>query len=89
MSPWPEIRLLAVTPSSRGQGIGAALMEECVRRARAFGAAVLALHTIDMMQTALRLYQQMGFVRAPELDFHPAPDLKIKGYRLNLEGLIQ
>ena len=88
-SPWPEVRLLAVAPSRRGQGIGAALMEECVRRARASGAAVLTLHTTDMMQTALRLYEQMGFVRSPELDFHPAPDLTIKGYRLNLEGLSQ
>ena len=88
-SPCPEVRLLAVAPSSRGQGIGAALMEECVRRARASGASVLALHTTDMMQSALRLYERMGFVRSPELDLHPAPDLTVKGYRLNLEGLSQ
>jgi hypothetical protein len=37
-----------------------------------------------MMQAAMRLYVRMGFVRAPELDFHPAPGLTIKGYRLNL-----
>jgi len=86
-SPCPELRLLAVAPSSRGQGIGAALMEECVRRARASGAAVLTLHTTDMMQTALRLYERMGFVRASELDFQPASDLTVKGYRLTLEGL--
>lgn len=84
---WPEVRLLAVASSSRGQGIGAALMKECVRRGRASGAAVLTLHTTDMMQTALHLYERMGFVRASELDFHPAPDLTVKGYRLNLEGL--
>ena len=30
----PEIRLLAVTPSARGQGIATALMQESVRRAR-------------------------------------------------------
>jgi GNAT superfamily N-acetyltransferase len=88
-SQWPEVRLLAVAPSSRGQGIGAALMEECVRRARASGAAVLTLHTTDMMQSALRLYERMGFVRASELDFHPAPDLTVKGYRLTLKGSSQ
>src|SRR5262249_53170065 len=30
----PEVRLLAVAPDARGQGIGGALMEECARRAR-------------------------------------------------------
>jgi len=81
---WPEVRLLAVTPGARGQGVGTALMHECVRRARQAGAAALMLHTTDIMQAAIRLYQRMGFVRAAELDFHPAPDVTVKGYRLNL-----
>jgi predicted N-acetyltransferase YhbS len=46
---YPEIRLLAVAPSARGQGIGALLMDECVRRARESGAKALTLHTTDMM----------------------------------------
>jgi GNAT superfamily N-acetyltransferase len=81
---WPEVRLLAVAPGARGRGIGAALMQECVRRARATGATALSLHTSDLMQVALRMYERMGFVRAPELDFHPGPGLTIKGYRLDL-----
>jgi GNAT superfamily N-acetyltransferase len=81
---WPEVRLLAVVPVARGQGIGAALMRECVRRARQSGAAVLTLHTHDIMAVAMRMYERMGFVRAPDLDFHPAKDVTIKGYRLNL-----
>ena len=59
-SPCPEVRLLAVAPSSRGQGIGAELLEESVRRARASGAALLTLHTTEMMQSAQRLYERMG-----------------------------
>ncbi len=81
---WPEVRLLAVAPPGRGRGIGAALMRECIRRAGEVNAPTLALHTTDMMQAAMRLYERMGFVRAPQLDFHPAPDLTIKGYRLKL-----
>ena len=81
--PWPEVRLLAVAPAARGRGIGAALMTECARRARQSGAGALALHTTEMMQAALRLYERMGFVRAPELDFHPAPGFSVKGYRLD------
>ncbi|HEV2438529.1 MAG TPA: GNAT family N-acetyltransferase [bacterium] len=82
----PEVRLLAVSPAVRGQGVGAALMRECIRRARASGAAALGLHTTDMMRTAMRMYERMGFVRAPALDFNPAPGMLIKGYRLDLRG---
>jgi len=83
--PWPEVRLLAVSPAVRGRGVGAALMRECARRVRAAGGRVLSLHTTDMMQTAMHMYERMGFVRAPELDFKPAPGVTVKGYRLDLE----
>ncbi|MGI5836603.1 MAG: GNAT family N-acetyltransferase [Chloroflexota bacterium] len=81
----PEVRLLAVAPEARGRGIGAALVEECVRRARLAGAKELTLHTSDMMQAAVRLYERLGFVRAPELDFSPAPGVLVKGYSLSLD----
>ena len=80
----PEARLLAVAPEARGQGIGTALMKECIRRARRLGAGCLNLHTTDMMQVAMRMYERMGFVRAPELDFHPYPNITVKAYRLEV-----
>jgi predicted N-acetyltransferase YhbS len=83
--PWPEVRLLAVAPAGRGRGIGAALMRECVRRARKSGARVLSLHTTDMMQTARRMYERMGFARVPKLDFQPAPGVTVMGFCLDLE----
>lgn len=83
--PWPEVRLLAVAPTARGQGIGAALMHECIRRARRSGAMGLALHTADVMEAAIRLYERLGFERAAELDFQLAPGATIKGYRLRLD----
>ncbi len=82
--PWPEVRLLAVAPAARSQGIGAALMQECVRRARRAGTGALSLHTTDLMRTAMGMYERIGFVRAPELDFHPAPGVTVKGFRLDL-----
>jgi len=82
---YPEIRLLAVLPAARGRGIGQALVRECIRRARFAGATTITLHTTDAMRVAMRMYERMGFVRAPELDFHPAEDLTIKGYRLDLD----
>jgi len=60
-------------------------MQECVRRVRRGGGRILSLHTTELMQTAMRMYERMGFVRAPEIDFHPAPGVTVKGYRLNLE----
>ena len=80
----PEVRLLAVAPSARGRGVGAALMNECIHRARTAGATALTLHTTDLMQAAMRLYERLGFERAQELDLEPAPGIIAKGYRLDL-----
>ncbi len=81
---WPEVRLLAVAPAERGAGVAAALMAECIRRCRAAGDGALTLHTMAMMQSARRLYDRLGFVADPALDFHPAPRLTVEGYRLDL-----
>lgn len=82
--PVPEIRLLAVAPKARGQGIGAALTQECIRRVRASGGAAITLHTTDMMSVAMRMYERMGFVRDSATDFHPAEGIVVKGYRYDL-----
>jgi GNAT superfamily N-acetyltransferase len=84
--PWPEVRLLAVAPVARGQGVGTALVLECVTRGRRSGAQALTLHTTDVMRAAMRLYERLGFHRASELDLEPAPGVVAKGYRLDLTG---
>jgi len=81
---WPEVRLLAVAPEARGQGVGSALMDECERRASRAGATMLGLHTMEMMQVAIAMYERRGFERAPELDFYPAEGVLVKGYRRSL-----
>lgn len=83
----PEVRLMAVAPSARGQGIGAALLDECERRARRSGATTLGPHTVDVMCAAIHMYERAGFVRAPELDFQPPAGVLVKGYRLSLSHL--
>jgi GNAT superfamily N-acetyltransferase len=84
--PSPEIRLLAVAPSARGQGIAKALMQECIRRARQSGVDAITLHTTDMMNVAMQMYERMGFVRVPALDFAPAPGRVVKGFRFDLKS---
>ena len=82
---WPEVRLVAVEPAVRGQGVARALVLECVRRARAAGATTLGLHTSQSMHAARRLYEQLGFVRDPDHDFQPPGGELVEGYRLRLD----
>ena len=82
--PWPEVRLLAVSPAARGLGVGQRLMDECARRARLAGAADLGIHTSRSMRSAMRLYERMGFVRAPQHDFRPPGAEPVEAYRLPL-----
>ncbi len=84
LADWPELRLLAVKPSARGQGIGTRLMNECIRRARRAGATALGLHTGDSMIVALPMYERRGFVRWPALDFEVPGGETVKAYRLDL-----
>ena len=53
--------MLVVAPLSRGVGIGRALTEECIRRARRDRAPLIALHTTPIMKVALPMYERMGF----------------------------
>lgn len=78
----PIIRLLAVSPAARGRGIAALLIAEAARRSMQLGAATLNLHTSDMMASAIRLYDRLGFKRAPETDLWNGQTL-VKGYRLD------
>jgi ribosomal protein S18 acetylase RimI-like enzyme len=81
---WANFRLLAVHPTARGRGIGRLLTEECIRRARASGRAALGLHTTQLMEVARAMYERMGFVRVPEFDFSPVPQIRVMAYRLTL-----
>lgn len=58
---WASIRLLAVSPDFRGQGLARLLTEACIARARADGAAAIGLHTSEAMKQARARYERMGF----------------------------
>jgi ribosomal protein S18 acetylase RimI-like enzyme len=78
------VRMLAVDPSRQGQGIGRALTQACLERARAAGRTRLVLHTGAWMPGAIRLYEKMGFVRKPQIDFAPAPGIDLIAYSFDL-----
>jgi ribosomal protein S18 acetylase RimI-like enzyme len=61
-------RMLATDPQAQGQGVGEALVVECIRRARLDDAVGVALHTTSLMPAAQRLYHRLGFERWTALD---------------------
>lgn len=59
---------VGVVAKKRRQGIGGLLTRELVSRARALGAGEMVLEVIVENQPAIRLYEQLGFVRTRELE---------------------
>jgi ribosomal protein S18 acetylase RimI-like enzyme len=91
-SPWAEaldpdeatIRMLGVDPATQGRGVGAALVEACVERARGRGRSGLFLHSTPWMTSAHRLYERAGFRRVPDRDWTPVPDVPLLAFLLDL-----
>ncbi|CAN5248921.1 hypothetical protein BH11ACT1_BH11ACT1_10550 [soil metagenome] len=65
-----EIRMLAVAPEARRQGVAEALVRACLRESVASGTRTVVLSTLDAMAVAHRLYERLGFRRVPERDWH-------------------
>ena len=78
-------RMLAVADRARGQGVGSALVEACIERARRDGKARLSLLTTDCMRPAHRLYERLGFRRVPESDIIVEHGLALRSFVLDLE----
>ena len=56
---------MAVAPQARGRGIGRALAEAAIARARALGAPRVELLSNTLLEPAIRLYRSLGFVEVP------------------------
>ncbi|HEV2890667.1 MAG TPA: GNAT family N-acetyltransferase [Frankiaceae bacterium] len=79
-----EFRTLVVSPKAQGQGVGRGLVQWSVDRARRDGRERLVLSTMPWMRVAHGLYERMGFVRTPERDWHPRPEVDCWTYALDL-----
>ena len=78
------VRMLAVDPSVQGRGVGRALLDACTERARRLGRSGLFLHSAPWMEAAHHLYESAGFVRLPERDWLPVPEVPLMAFRLAL-----
>lgn len=79
-----EFRTLAVAPSAQRQGVGELLVRACVDLATRRGCTALVLSARDIAAAAHRLYARLGFVRMPERDWSPRPDIHLLALRLDL-----
>jgi GNAT superfamily N-acetyltransferase len=76
-------RLLAVDPNTRGMGIGKILTLACIQKAREGNLSQMIIHSTKAMQTAWKMYENIGFERSEDLDFLQG-DLPVFGFRLKL-----
>ncbi len=65
-----QLRLLYVESDARGLGIGARLVDECLRSARELGYRKMILWTNSILDSARRIYQARGFELIKEEQHH-------------------
>ncbi|WP_129691471.1 GNAT family N-acetyltransferase [Gottfriedia acidiceleris] len=82
---YPIIRLIGVSPKARGLGIATELIRASCNLSLEWGSDRIVLHTSDMMKSAIRLYEKLGFKRAKQYEFMNG-NILVKSYELNINN---
>ena len=67
------MKRLFVRPAFRGLGLGRQLVEAILDVARGAGYSCVLLDTLDEMETARDLYEDLGFAEIPPYYHNPIP----------------
>ena len=78
-----EMKRLYVAPAFRRLGIGRALAEAVIERARKIGYAAMRLDTVAAMKAAGALYVSLGFKEIEPYRYNPLEDAKFMELHLN------
>ncbi len=82
-----EMRTLFVRPECRGKGVGRALVEASLAKAREYGYTCVRLDTLAFMAGALSLYRSLGFYEIePYRDVSASLKRYIRFLELSLAG---
>ena len=65
---WCYIRFVSVDPDFGGQGIGRKLTKMCIDLAKSNNEKHIALHTSELMNNAIHIYESFGFTILKEID---------------------
>jgi putative acetyltransferase len=75
-----EVAKMTVSERCRGQGIGKKLLAHVIDYARATGASRLYLETNDSLQSAVHVYESLGFRHLPAERVKPSPYARANVY---------
>lgn len=70
---WLEIIKLATKREHRGKGIGSGVLKKLIAEAKSLGADAIWLETNSALNSAIRLYEFVGFQHLPVDEFWPTP----------------
>ncbi|KAK1139394.1 hypothetical protein N8T08_000846 [Aspergillus melleus] len=77
-----EMKRLYVSPHARGTGLGTALTDAVVQKAKELGYAEMRLDTLPHMAGAIQLYRRLGFVDIPPYYETPLEETVFLGLEL-------
>ena len=71
-----EMKRLYLRPQARGKGLGIALCQAVIERARTLGYNRMKLDTVSKLEKAIELYRSLGFQECTAYCHNPQPDVQ-------------